>query len=113
MLNRHLFEAELLQNQINTNLPCASTLMRNSTPTHNKHANDRTVVLITAASQGIGRAIATHLAGSSTVVLLARSESIEKIGIELGGLGVRGSVTNEADLKRLVDVTVQRFAGVR
>jgi NAD(P)-dependent dehydrogenase (short-subunit alcohol dehydrogenase family) len=86
--------------------------MGNTTPTHNESANDRTVVLITAASQGIGRAIATHLARSSTVVLLARSESIEKIGIELGGLGVRGSVTNEADLKRLVDVAVGRFGRI-
>jgi len=83
--------------------------MGNSAATHNESTNDRKVVLITAASQGIGRAIATHVARSSTVVLFARSESIEKIGMELGGLGVRGSVTNEADLKRLVDVTVERF----
>jgi NAD(P)-dependent dehydrogenase (short-subunit alcohol dehydrogenase family) len=74
--------------------------------------NDRPVVLITAASQGIGRAMATHLAKNWSVVLLARSESIEKIGAELGGLGVRGSVTEEADLKRLVDTAVERFGRI-
>src|SRR5438132_10884856 len=86
--------------------------MRNTAATHNESTNDRNVVLITAASQGIGRAIATRVARSSTVVLLARSESIEKIGMELGGLGLRGSVTNKADLKRLVDVAVERFGRI-
>ena len=74
--------------------------------------NDRPVVLITAASQGIGRAIATHLAQKWTVVLLARSEAIEKIGEELGGLGVRGSVTDEADLKHLVDAAIARYGRI-
>ena len=86
--------------------------MRNTAVTYNESTNDRNVVLITAASQGIGRAIATHIARSSTVVLLARSESIEKIGMELGGLGLRGSVMNKADLKRLVDVAVERFGRI-
>ncbi len=74
--------------------------------------NDRPVVLITAASQGIGRAIATHLSSNWTVVLLARSESIEKIGADLGGLGVRGSVTDEADLKRFVDAALKTYGRI-
>ena len=74
--------------------------------------NDNPVVLITAASQGIGRAIATHLAKSWTVVLLARSEAIVKIGVELGGLGVRGSLTDEADLKHLVDAAMKRYGRI-
>jgi len=74
--------------------------------------NAKPVVLITAASQGIGRAIATHLARTWTVVLLARSETIETIGAALGGLGVRGSVTDEADLKQLVDTALQRFGRI-
>lgn len=74
--------------------------------------NDRPVVLITAASQGIGRAIAAHLANNWTVVLLARSESIEKIGAEFGGLGVRGSVTEEGDLKRVVNAAIERFGRI-
>ena len=75
-------------------------------------SNDKPVVLITAASQGIGRAIATHLAQKWTVVLLARSEAIVKIGEELGGVGVRGSVTEEADLKRLVDSAIKRYGRI-
>lgn len=74
--------------------------------------NDRPVVLITAASQGIGRAIATHLSKNWTVVLLARSEAIEKIGSDLGGLGVRGSVTEEADLKRMVNAALEKFGRI-
>lgn len=74
--------------------------------------NDRPVVLITAASQGIGRAIATHLASNWIVVLLARSESIATIATDLGGLGVRGSVTEEADLQRLVDNAMSRYGRI-
>src|SRR5512133_1269692 len=74
--------------------------------------NDRSVVLITAASQGIGRAIAEHLSKDWSVVLLARSESIEKIAEELGGIGVRGSVTEEADLRRFVDAAMSKFGRI-
>lgn len=74
--------------------------------------NDRPVVLITAASQGIGRAIATHLAANWSVVLLARSESIEKIGTELGGLGIQGSVTEEADLQRFVESAMKTYGRI-
>ena len=74
--------------------------------------NDSPVVLITAASQGIGRAIATHLAANWTVVLLARSESIEKIGTDLGGLGIRGSVTEEADLQRFVESATKTYGRI-
>jgi NAD(P)-dependent dehydrogenase (short-subunit alcohol dehydrogenase family) len=74
--------------------------------------NDRPVVLITAASQGIGRAIAMHLASNWTVVLLARSESIERIGADLGGLGIRGSVTEEADLQRFVEAAMKTYGRI-
>jgi NAD(P)-dependent dehydrogenase (short-subunit alcohol dehydrogenase family) len=74
--------------------------------------NDSPVVLITAASQGIGRAIATHLAATWTVVLLARSESIEKIGTDLDGIGVRGSVTEEADLQRFVESAMKTYGRI-
>jgi NAD(P)-dependent dehydrogenase (short-subunit alcohol dehydrogenase family) len=46
------------------------------------------------------------------VVLLARSAAVEKIGAELGGVGVRGSVTEEADLKRLVDAAIKNFGRI-
>jgi NAD(P)-dependent dehydrogenase (short-subunit alcohol dehydrogenase family) len=74
--------------------------------------NDRPVVLVTAASQGIGHAIATHLANNWTVVLLARSESIEKIASDLGGLGIRGSLTEQADLQRFVESAMKTYGRI-
>jgi NAD(P)-dependent dehydrogenase (short-subunit alcohol dehydrogenase family) len=74
--------------------------------------HDRPVVLITAASKGIGRAIATHLSKGWTVVLLARSPEIERIGEDLGGLGVVGSVTHEADLERFVKAATDRYGRI-
>ena len=74
--------------------------------------HDKPVVLITAASKGIGRAIATHLAKNWTVVLLARSPEIEKIGNELGGLGVPGSVTIGDDLKGFVSSAIYRYGRI-
>src|SRR5689334_9128222 len=74
--------------------------------------NDKPVVLITAASKGIGRAIAEHLAGEWTVVLLARSESIVQRAESLGGLGVQGSVANPDDLARFVSAAVERYGRI-
>lgn len=74
--------------------------------------HDKPVVLVTAASKGIGRAIATHLAKNWTVVLLARSPEIEKIAADLGGLGVPGSVTIEDDLKAFVSSAIYRYGRI-
>jgi NAD(P)-dependent dehydrogenase (short-subunit alcohol dehydrogenase family) len=74
--------------------------------------HDKPVVLITAASKGIGRAIATHLSKEWTVVLLARSQEIEKIAAGLGGFGVVGSVTEQADLERFVKAAKGRYGRI-
>jgi NAD(P)-dependent dehydrogenase (short-subunit alcohol dehydrogenase family) len=74
--------------------------------------SERPVVLITAASQGIGRAIATHLAGSYRVVLLARSPQIVEIARALGGLGVEGSLTDPVALERFVRTALDRYGRV-
>ncbi len=61
------------------------------------------VALITAASRGIGAAAARELASRDyDVVLLARSPEVDALAIELGGIAVQGSVTDPADLTRLV-----------
>ncbi len=61
------------------------------------------VALITAASRGIGAAAARELASRDyDVVLLARSPEIDALATELDGLAVQGSVTEPADLARLV-----------
>lgn len=62
------------------------------------------VVLITAASKGMGAACAYELAQRGyKVALLARSEQVISLAKSLGGVAVQGSVTNKEDLKKLVD----------
>lgn len=74
---------------------------------------DKRIVLVTAASQGIGRAVTEYLAGREwTPVLLARSANVEQIAYELGGVGVCGSLTNEADLARFVATATERFGRI-
>lgn len=60
--------------------------------------------IITAASKGIGAAIARRLvADGYRVGLLGRSEAVEALAAELGGFAVRGDVTNPDDLVALVE----------
>ncbi|HEX6533569.1 MAG TPA: SDR family oxidoreductase [Gemmatimonadaceae bacterium] len=72
----------------------------------------RTAIL-TAAGAGIGAACARELARRGyQVALLARSDAVLALAAELGGLGVRGSLTEPADLERLVHATLQRFGRI-
>lgn len=65
------------------------------------------VILVTAASRGIGAACARRcVAQGDRVALLARSENIESMGKELGGIGVRGSIEKPEDLARVVDAAM-------
>ncbi|HSY83894.1 MAG TPA: SDR family oxidoreductase [Gemmatimonadaceae bacterium] len=71
------------------------------------------VALVTAASQGIGAAIARGLASRGwQLALMSRSERIDAIAGELGAAGVRGSVTLGADLGRLVDTAMSRWGRI-
>ena len=71
------------------------------------------VAIVTAAGRGMGAAIARELAaGGYALALLSPSGAAEKIAGELGALGVTGSVTDPADLKRLVDATLDRHARI-
>jgi len=74
------------------------------------------VVLITGALTGIGRATAIAFAkeGASVVVSGRRDEAGQALAAELRGLGVsaeyfRADVRHEADVRSLVDQTVERF----
>lgn len=68
------------------------------------------VAIVTAASKGMGAAIARELARRGyALVLNATSEAVDKLADELGALAVRGSITEPADLARLVKATVDRY----
>lgn len=71
------------------------------------------VAIVTAASKGMGAAIARELAQRGyRLALFATSDAVEALAAELGGIAVRGSVTEPADLQRLVDATLDRWSRI-
>ena len=68
------------------------------------------VAIVTAAGRGIGAGIARKLADDGyRLGLLSPGETVVKLAAELGGIAVRGSVTEPADLQRLVNSTTEKF----
>lgn len=71
------------------------------------------VAILTGAGKGMGGACARELAARGWKVgLLSPSGNAEKLARELGGVGVTGSVTEDADLKRLVDAAMNRWGRI-
>jgi len=71
------------------------------------------VAIVTAASKGMGAAIARELAGRGyRLALMARSEGINALASELGGVALQGSVTELKDLERLVALAQERYGRV-
>src|SRR3954453_9899094 len=70
--------------------------------------------IVCGASAGIGLAIAEALAaeGTNVAMFARRRELLTREAERLGALAVRGDVTNPADLKRLVDRTLEAFGGI-
>jgi len=74
---------------------------------------DSPVAIVTAASKGIGAATARELARRGyRLGLLARSEGVAALAGELGGIAVQGSVTEPADLQRLVETVMARHGRI-
>jgi NAD(P)-dependent dehydrogenase (short-subunit alcohol dehydrogenase family) len=72
-------------------------------------SNDR-VAVITAAGRGIGEAIARKLAEDGyRLSLMSNGGGAELLARELGGHAVTGSVTEAADLERLVHATMAQY----
>ena len=71
------------------------------------------VAVITAASRGIGAATArTFAARGYDLALMARSEEVEPLAAEVGGVAVRGSVTDPADLSRVVAAATDAYGRI-
>jgi 3-oxoacyl-[acyl-carrier protein] reductase len=70
--------------------------------------------IVCGASAGMGLAIAEALAaeGANVAMFARRRDVLEREADRIGGLPVRGDVTNPADLKRLVERTVEAFGGI-
>ena len=71
------------------------------------------VAIVTAAGRGMGAAIARELANNDySLALMSPSGSAEELAKSLDSLGLTGSVTNPADLKMLVDQTMQQYGRI-
>lgn len=71
------------------------------------------VALITAGGSGMGAAAARRLALDGFAVgILSSSGKGEALAAELGGIGVTGSNQSNDDLKRLVDLAMERWGRV-
>lgn len=75
--------------------------------------SDLKVALITAGGSGMGAAAARKLAADGyKVAILSSSGKGEALAAELGGLGVTGSNLSADDIKRFVDLSLERFGRV-
>lgn len=75
--------------------------------------NKHKTAIITAAGQGMGAAIARELAANDyNVALLSNSGGAERLTLELGGIGMTGSVTSVADLAALVERTMAEYGSI-
>jgi 3-oxoacyl-[acyl-carrier protein] reductase len=61
---------------------------------------------------GLATAEALSHEGANVAMFARRREVLDREAERLGALAVRGDVTNPADLKRLVDRTVEAFGGI-
>ncbi len=74
---------------------------------------EQRVVIVTAASRGIGAACARELAGRGyAVAAMARSAEIHTLAGELGGLGYVGSVDQQGDLAGVVQQTLDAYGRI-
>jgi NAD(P)-dependent dehydrogenase (short-subunit alcohol dehydrogenase family) len=78
-----------------------------------QRASADNVAIDTAADSGMGAVCARELAGRGyAVALMSTSGKAKALEKELGGLGLTGSVTEEADLEALGGRTLDRYGRV-
>ena len=75
--------------------------------------SEEKVALITAGGSGMGAAAARKLAADGyRIAVLSSSGKGEALAKELGGVGVTGSNQSNDDLKRLVDLAMERWGRI-
>ena len=71
------------------------------------------VAIITAASQGMGRACAEKMANLGyQLAILSRSAAIHDLATQLGGIAVQGSTDKKEDLERLVEAALETYGRI-
>lgn len=78
------------------------------------------VALVTAASRGLGRAVAEEIAaeGAALIICSRKTETIEQVANEINKaagvevLGVAADVSNSVDVARLVQAAIDRFGRI-
>jgi NAD(P)-dependent dehydrogenase (short-subunit alcohol dehydrogenase family) len=74
---------------------------------------DGKVAVVTGAAQGIGRAIAQGLAEEGARIVVADLKGAEEAAASFAdGVGIEVDVSNEADVQRLADETVERCGSI-
>jgi len=74
---------------------------------------DRRVAVITASGRGMGAAIARELADAGYLLaLMSNGGGAVALAEQLGGIGLTGSVTDEADLSELVDAATATYGRI-
>ena len=70
--------------------------------------------IVCGASSGIGLACAEALAaeGANVAMFARRRDELAREADRVGGLAVRGDLTNRQDLARLVEKTIEAFGGI-
>ena len=75
--------------------------------------SEQRIAIVTAASRGMGAAIARELAERNYgLVLMSRGREVLDLAAELGGMGVQGSVTEPEDLRAAVRAALSRCGRV-
>jgi NAD(P)-dependent dehydrogenase (short-subunit alcohol dehydrogenase family) len=71
------------------------------------------VAIVTAAGKGIGAAIARELAEHGySLALMSNSGGAKAMADDLGGVAVSGSVTENDDLRKLVDLALDNYGRI-